>query len=164
MATNFLYYAGTSGNTGLLVATPVTLVSTEMVSLGTSAVAIGATTFTSSYTGQGILADLFLTFSTSISAPTPGANFAVWFLTSPDGGTTFESSVTFNPVPNRSPDALIPISTIAINSSSVFRSQGIVRVPALEFKVAIQNNLGTTFSSTTVANPTLKLAPYAIQY
>lgn len=163
MATNFLYYSGNTPFNGLLT-TAVTLVSTEMVSLGTSAVVVGATTFTSSYTGQGILADLFLQFGSSVSAPTPGANFAVWFLTSPDGGTTFESTQGFNPGPPRSPDALIPISTIAIPSSTVFRSLGMVRVPALEFKVAVQNNLGTTFSSSTAANPTLKLAPYAVQY
>lgn len=163
MATNFLYYSGTSGNTGLLT-TAVTLVSTEMVSLGSSAVAVGATTFTSSYTGQGILCDVFLQFGSSVAAPTPGANFAIWFMTSPDGGTTFESTQGFNPGPPRSPDALIPISTIAIPSSTVFRSLGMVRAPALEFKVAVQNNLGVTFSSSTAANPTLKLAPYAVQY
>lgn len=163
MATNFLYFAGTASQNGLL-ATSTTLISTEMVSLGTSAVALGATTFTSSYTGQGILCDLFLQFGSSVSAPTPGANFAVWFMTSPDGGTTFESTQGFNPGPARSPDALIPISTIAINSSTVFRSLGMVRAPALQFKVAVQNNLGTTFSSSTAANPTLKLAPYAVQY
>lgn len=164
MPTNFLWYSGTTPYNGQLVATAITVVSTEMVSLGSSAVAVGATTFTSSYTGQGIWGEFFLTFSTSVAAPASGANFCGWFLTSPDAGTTFESTAGFNPGPPRAPDFLIPVSTIAIASSTVFKTAGLVRLPALEFKVAVQNNLGQTFSSSTVANPTLKLAPVAMQF
>ena len=163
MPTNFLYYSGQTPYQGLL-APVVTLASTEMVSLGSSAVVVGATTFTSSYTGQGIWGEIFLPFGTSVGAPPAGSNFCGWFLTSPDGGSTFESTSQFNPGPARAPDFLIPLSTLAVAASAVFKTAGLVQVPALEFKVAVQNNIGQTFSTSNAANPTLKLAPIAMQY
>lgn len=164
MATNFLWYAGSTPPNGLLTAASVTAISSEMVSLGSSAVAVGATTITSTYTGQGIWAEIFLTLGTSIAAPIAGGNICGWFLTSPDGGTTFESSVNFNPGPPRPPDFLVPSSTLAQGSSSVLKAVGPLMIPALPFKVAVQNNLQVTFSTSNAGYPTLKIAPIAMQY
>ena len=165
MPTNFLWYQGGTPYNGLLTSASVTIISTEMAGLTSSAVTVpSATTITSSYTGQAIWGDLFLTLGTSIAAPVAGANVCGWFLTSPDGGTTFESTSSWNPGPARPPDFLIPFSTLAYAAQAVAKTVGLVRLPALEFKVAVQNNLQVTFSTTNVANPTLKVAPFAMQY
>jgi len=162
MATNFLWFPGT-GNSGLLT-TAITLASTELVSLGSSAVVTIGTVYGTSVTGQGIWGEVYVTFGTSVAAPAPGANLAGWWLTSPDGGTTFESTAGFNPGPARAPDFIIPVSTIAIAAGVVAKAAGLVRIPALDFKVSVQNNLGVTFSSSATANPSLLLAPVAVQY
>jgi hypothetical protein len=178
MPTNFLYYAGTSGppNTGNLVSA-FTVMSTDLTSTGTlasSQTAVSASSnignlngvFNSSMYGQGIWADLFLTHGTSVaSAMSAGANVAGWWMTSPDAGTTFESIVgaSYTPLP-RPPDFLIPHPATTINAGLTFKSAGIVRIPALVHKVFLQNNTGQTIFSSVTAYPTLKVAPFAMQY
>lgn len=171
MATNFLYYPGTTTapNTGL-VASVQTLLSSDMVGVASSGTVISAFNgnsgvFTSSNTGQAVWGAVFLTWGTSASTgPAAGGNIAGWFLLSPDGGTTFESSVHTASLPNRRPpDFIVYHSTESINSSDTYVAPAI-RLPALAFKVMVQNNLGITSPSSATGYPALKLAPFAVQY
>lgn len=171
MATNFLWYSGATPYNGLVV-TALTVLSTELVSLGSSSTVVGSSTtsgtasgvYTSSMTGQAVWADLFLTCGTSLATgPSLGGNISGWFLTSPDGGTTFERTVSGSPLP-RAPDFVVPTSTQAVTAADTFRTTNMVRLPALPFKVFIQNNLGVTLPSSATAYSTLKIAAYALQY
>lgn len=167
MATNFLWYAGTTPNNGLL-ATAVTVLSSELASLASSGTTISSSVttgtssgiITSSMTGQGIWGEVWLTCGTSLATgPSAAGSISGWFLVSPDGGTTFERTVASTPM-SRSPDFIIPISTNAVTALDVFKAYGPVMIPALEYKVFVQNNLGVTMPSS--AN--IKLAAYAVQY
>ena len=167
MSTNFLWYAGSSNN-GLL--TPaVSLQTTELESLASAAVIISSVggssgVFTNSNTAQAIWADLFLSIGNPgmVGTLSAGANVAGWFLTSPDSGTTFESATV---APPRPPDFIIPFPA-ATNpaASSFFKAAGLVRIPALEFKVLVQNNTGQAIGNGGTTVPYLKMAAVAVQY
>lgn len=176
MVANFLWYSGTSGFNGL-TATSVTIISTEAFGLGSSLTAISAVTgtssspgiFTSSMFGQAPLGEVFMNFGSSLTALTAGSNISGWFMVSPDNGTTFESTTYQNSSAvglARPPDWTIPIaSTAAIGSSAICKGSAIVRIPALPFKVMIQNNTQQTIASSSGPGyPTIKLAPFALQY
>ncbi len=155
MSTNFLWYAG-SGSNGLLT-TLLSLLTTELESLTNgsgvlSSVNGSSGVFNNSNTGQGQLADLFFNVGNPGigSAISIGGCLSGWFLTSPDGGTTFESTAS---VPVRTPDFSIPLPNTTISAGSVFKSNQPVIIPALPFKVYAQNNLGQT-----IGNPSCGLS------
>lgn len=161
MATNFLYFSGTTNN-GLL-ATAFNLQSTELNTLTNTSIAVssvGGTSgvFNQSNTSQAIWGKLFLTLGAIATALTAGANIAGWFVESYDGGTTFEQS---SAAESRPPDFIIPLPAAAISAGAIYQAAGLVRLPALPFKVMLQNNTGQSLASS--AN-TLKLAPIAVQY
>lgn len=163
MPTNFLWDAGTSNN-GLLTSA-ITLLSTELNSLATtdtvtSSVGGSSGVFTNSNTAQAMWADIFLTLGAVGTALSAGATVAGWFLTSPDGGTTFETPAT-NTAPPRPPDFVILLPATTITAGWAYKAMGLVLVPALEFKVYLQNSSGQTWAS---SGNTLKLAPVAAQY
>jgi len=173
MATNFLYYAGTvtAPNNGLVTSSAITLITSEIAGLTNGSIAISATNgnsgvFTSSNTGQALYGTLFVTHAASIAtAPSAGGTLTGWFMTSLDGGTTFESTGAFVSGLPRPPDFTIPHSTVAVNSSWVYASQSLVALPALPFKVVIQNNLGQTIGASLSARyPLISLAPVSVQY
>jgi hypothetical protein len=91
----------------------------------------------------------------------PGANLCGWFLTTPDAGTTYESTTL---VPPRAADFVIamPPST-NLAALSFFAARNII-LPALQFKILVQNNTGQTLSAGGTTAPYLKIAPYAVQY
>jgi hypothetical protein len=169
MATNFLRYAGTSNN-GLLTSL-LTLMTTELESVanaGTAISSVGGTSglFTNSNTGQAIWGELFFGVGNPAFTAVAGGNLTGWWLTSPDGGTTFEYETTGGSgiPPGRAPDWIIPgPGAVAVPTGSVLKS-GVVRVPALAFKVYIQNNMGATLGAGSTTVPFLKLAPCADQY
>ena len=161
MAVNFLWYAGT-GNSGLL-ATAFNLQSTELNTLTTGSIAVSSVGGTSGVfsqvsTGQAIWGEIFLTLGAIGSALSAGANMAGWWVQSYDGGTTFEQSAV---VEARSPDFIVPLPATTIGAASIYKAAGLVRLPALQFKVMLQNNTGQSLAAT--AN-TVKLAPIAAQY
>lgn len=165
MATNFLEATGAS--TAGYFSAVTTLISSEMVALGSSLTAVSATTFTSSGSfGQAIWGEVELTLATSSSAVfASGAFVSGWFMRSIDGGTIFESTVSSSAIGlPRSPDFIIPLSSIAYNSSSVVYGSGVVKMPWSPCKVFIQNNLGLTFPASTNGYPLIKLGPVAVQY
>lgn len=167
MATNFLWAAGTS-NSGLLN-TAFNIMTTELESLGSGSGIISSVNgssglFTNSTTAQAIWADIFFFAGNPSITPTAGANLAGWFMTSPDSGTSLELTTV---VPARAPDFIIPVPASATNTTSTnltARTSGIVRVPALQFKVFVQNNLGVTMSTGATTAPFLKMATFAVQY
>ena len=165
-ATNFLWYGGATPPNGLLLAA-ITVIGLEMDSLATGGIILGTTiaTVNNTYYGQGIWGDLFLSIGNPplVGTLSAGANAAGWFLTSPDT-STFEATTV---APARSPDYIIPLPAATNPSTStypLFRSQGITRLPALEWRALLQNNTGQAFSTGATLAPALKLAPYAVQY
>jgi hypothetical protein len=167
-AKNVLWYAGATPYNGLLTAAVTTLISTELVSLASSATATSTVTgasgiFTSSYTGQAQLGEVFLLMGSSIAtALSAGANISGWFLTSPNG-TTFEATISATPQP-RPPDFIIPMPTTTINAGLTYKAAGLVNLPALNYKVFVQNNTGQALGSSATALPTITVAPIAQQY
>lgn len=164
MATNFLWYGGV-GNNGLLTSV-VSFMTTELESLGSSSVTVSSVNgasgqFTNSNTGQGIWADLFFNVGNpGLGTTTSGANLAGWFLTTPDG-TAFEAK---NAAPARAPDFVVPVPVGQAAATSTFKSQGLVLIPALQFFVLVQNNLGTAIANGGTTAPYLKAALVAMQY
>jgi hypothetical protein len=161
MPTNFLWNAGTSNN-GLL-ASAVTLQSTELNSVTNSSIAVSSVggaggVFKNSDTAQAIYGEIFLTLGAIASALAAGACVAGWFIESFDGGTTFEQS---SAAESRAPDFVIPLPATAISGGSVFKASDLARLPALPFKVMLQNNTGQTLNA---AGNSLKCAPVAVQY
>ena len=163
MAANFLWYPGAS-NSGLL-ATSFNLLTTEMNSLATAGLivsSVGGTSgkFTNSDTAQSVWGDLYLKLGTIGTAIVAGGNLAGWFLMSPDSGTTYEAqSGTHAAI--RPPDFIIPLPATTITATETFKSAGKVLLPALQFKVLVQNNSGQTFAA---SGNSLLLSPQALQY
>ena len=167
MATNFLWFPGTTNN-GLLTSV-VSLMTTELESVATAGLAVSSVNgtsgvFTNATTAQGIWAEIFFSVGNPGigSALTSGACLSGWFLTSLDAGTTFEST---SAAPPRGPDFIIPMPATTISAGAPpFKAYSLALLPALQFKVLIQNNTGQTFGNGSTTIPFLKAAPVAMQY
>ena len=155
--TPFIWGQGTSNN-GLLTSA-ITLMTTELNTLGSGSVAVSSSAYNNSNTLQATLGDIYLTLSASVTT-TAGAVVSGWFLTSPDGGTTYEQSTL---APPRAPDFTIPLLVGALSSPFVYKSVGVhkVIVPATYFKVLLQNNTGVAWPA---SSNTLKLAVVSLDY
>lgn len=95
-----------------------------------------------------------------------GANIAIWFLQSVDGGTTYESAQntpsTTVPALSRPPDAVIPLDLVATGVGGVRKfASGRVKLPSGTFKVVAQNNGGATMGDTTTTHAAIYIAPVA---
>ncbi|HEY1260230.1 MAG TPA: hypothetical protein VGF34_13365 [Stellaceae bacterium] len=159
-ATPFLWQPGAS-NSGLY-SPPLTLMSTELNGLASGAVATSSMggaggVYSNASTAQVIWSPMVLTLGPTAGAMQTGANVSCWLLPSIDG-LTFESSAS---APPRAPDAVFPLPAATLSASATFLSQGLVRVPALKFKVLCQNNSGQALNA---AGNTVVLAPTAVQY
>ena len=104
MATNFLWYAGTSNN-GLVVPA-FNLFTTEMNSLASgsgivSSVGGSSGVFNNANWGQAMWCELFFFAGAPAITTVSPAALAGWWITSPDGGTTYEPTTT---TPARPPD------------------------------------------------------------
>ncbi len=113
--------------------------------------------FTNSNTGQVIWSPLVLTLGSTAGAFQTGGNLSCWFLQSLDGSTFENGSVA----PPRAPDVVFPLPPTSLAVTTTFLSQGIARMPALNFKVLCQNNSGQTLNA---SGNTVVLAPTAVQY
>jgi hypothetical protein len=159
-ATPFLWQPG-SANNGLYAPT-LTLMSTELNAAASGSVTLSSVggssgVFSNSNTGQVIWSPLVLTLGSTAGAFQTGGNLSCWFLQSLDG-VTFESGTA---APPRAPDMVFPLPATALTASAAFLSQGLVRLPALRFKVLCQNNSGQTLNA---SGNTVVLAPTAVQY
>lgn len=160
MATDFLWAAGTTGG---LVTTAFAVVTTEIEGLTNNSITVSSNTFTNGSASQGMWADIFYYVGNpSITAAlSAGANVAGWFLTSLDGGATFETSPV---TATRPPDFIVPCPSITVTAGNLFKSTGSVFIPALTYKVAIGNYTGQTLASGATTAPYVKIAPVAMQY
>jgi len=162
MATNFL--EATGGSTAGYFSSVTTLISSELVSLGSSSLATSANVFTSSGSfGQAIYGEVGVVWGGSIT-PTVGSYISGWFLRSFDGGSTYETLGGTALGAARPPDFTIALSTIAYANGNVTYASGIVKMPWSPVKVLIQNNAGATFPSSATAYTAIKLGPVAVQY
>lgn len=162
MATNFLQATGAS-TTGFFNGTTV-LISSELVALASSGTATSVSVYTSSASfGQAIWGDAWV-YATSAITPASGGFLSCWWLKSKDGGTTFEKTTASLPLA-RSPDFIIPMSSVAYASSDVSFSGGIVKMPWPAAKLFVQNNTGVTFfASNSASYPQIGIGPVAVQY
>lgn len=167
MATNFLWYSGSTPYNGILTSSGVTIVGSAQtdtsVFLSSYTVSNSTTTFTSSYFGQAIYGVMTLTLGSTNYSPiaaAAGGNICGWFLQSQDG-TNFEKITSSLPSIGRPPNFIIPLTTYGATASQQFLASGLVQIPATKFQVAIQNNTSQTFAST---GAYISLAPIAMQY
>jgi hypothetical protein len=162
MTANFLHATGTNG----FIATPFSLMTTELNTLTNGSVAVSSVNGTSGVFNQTDTAHaqygyIWLTLGGNFAAtPAVGACITGWFINSTDGGTTFEKS---SAAPPRAPDFVIPLTNAAYSASDVVYASGLVQLPYGSFKVLIQNNAGTSASTASSGN-ILKCAPVADQY
>jgi hypothetical protein len=159
-ATPFVWQPGTA-NSGL-AAPSLTLMTSELNSLASGSIAassVGGTSgvFTNANTGQVIWSPMVLTLGATAGAFQTGGNLSCWFLQSLDG-LTFESA---SAAPPRAPDVVFPVPAAALSATATFLSEGLVRVPALKFRILCQNNSGQPLNA---AGNTVVLAPTAVQY
>jgi hypothetical protein len=159
----FLYNPGTSNN-GLYVA-ELELMSTELDSLATGSVIISSVggssgAFNNSNTGQGLWAVLQFIEGNGGTQPTctAGANLAIWFLQTL--ASTYEITTV---VPPRPPDAIIPLYVGALTAGQAFNSP-LVQVPALPFKVMVQNNCGANFPAFGTTAPSIYMGIFTVIY
>lgn len=160
MATNFLAATGTNG----FLATAVTAFSsgtTTMNGIANAAIIISTAVYTQTNTGSGLLGLVSATIGSSFG-PSPGGNISGWWLQSPDGGTTYESTIIVRPA-----DWMVPLSTSTSSSSgtvtsgSAYLMSPLCQMPWSTFKVAIQNNAGVT---TGTSGNSLAFQTVAVQY
>jgi hypothetical protein len=145
-----------------LYAPGLTLMTAELSSLGSGSVAVSSVggaggVFSNANTGQVIWSPMVLTLGATTGAFQTGGNLSCWFLQSLDG-ITFESA---GAAPPRAPDVVFPVPATALSATTTFLPQGMVRVPALKFKILCQNNSGQALNA---AGNTIVLAPTAVQY
>lgn len=108
----------------------------------------------------------YLSGDTTWTPSGAGANIAIWFLQSVDGGSTYESAQNTPsssvPALSRPPDAVIPLDLVATGTAGVRKfATGRVKLPSGTFKVVAQNNGGATMGDTTTTHAAIYIAPVA---
>jgi len=164
VATNFLEAAGTSG----FITTPVTLMTTELNTLASTAnviSSVGGTSgvFTQSSFANGIWGQVhFLAGGAFSGTPAAGAFLEGWFIYSPDGGTSFEKANYASAVDlPRPPDFIIPFAAVAVAANDVYAASGITRLPWWSTKLYIGNRTGFNLAA---SGNIIKVGPVAVQY
>ena len=138
-ATQNLYAPGTNGFT----TTPFNVLTTELNALASAAVATSSVAgpFTQTTTGNAIFGRCWVKLGAALGGTAvSGANFSIWYLTSTDGGTTFESQ-TVSPPP-RAPDVIIPVGASNYGANAVLMSPPRQWLWAESVKIVFQNNTG----------------------
>lgn len=149
--TSSVYAAGTNGFT----TAPFSVLTTEMnaqAASGAGSVVVSSVNGTSgkfnqTSTGNAIFGRCWLT-SGGIFTPTAGGNLSIWFLTSTDGGTTFELNPSSSVPPPRAPDIIIPLTAAAYAANNVVMSPPRQNLWAETVKIVLQNNAGAALPAT----------------
>lgn len=161
MVANFLDYSG--GTNGFLTA-PFNLMTTELNTLadGSSAVSsVGGTSgkFSQTSQGSGIWGVAHFLAGGAVT-PSAGGFISGWFLYSPDGGTSFEKTVSNTDLP-RAPDFIIPLFNSAYAANDISQSSGLIRLPWWTYKLFVVSHLGVSLPA---SGNIIKLASVATQY
>jgi hypothetical protein len=146
MVAPFTWATGTNGFT----TAPFSLVTTELNSLTNTSTVISSVNgtsgvFTQSNTGGAIFAQNVSLIAGGAFTPTAGGYIQGWFILKGDD-TNYERIVTNTALP-RPPDFVIPLHVSAYAANDLQGSIGIVRWPAISFKVLTQNMSGVTLPS-----------------
>ena len=161
MATNFLEAAGTNG----FLASPVTLMTTELNTLASTANVISSVAgpFTQASFNNGIWGQVhFLAGGAMSGTPAAGAFLEGWFIYSPDGGSTFEKANYASAVDlPRPPDFIIPFAAVAVAANDIYAASGITRLPWWSTKLYIGNRTGVNLAA---SGNIIKIGPVAVQY
>ena len=149
------------GSHGFL-ATPVTVMTTELNALANNAniiSSVGGTSgvFTQTSFGNAIWAEVEVIAGGAFT-PTAGGYLCAWWLFS-EAGSTFEKQVSATDLP-RAPDLIIPLFASAYASSDIAKGSGIVRLPAYDAKLYVANHCGVALAST---GNIIKIGPTGIQ-
>lgn len=134
--------AGTNGFTQA----PFSVLTTELNALASAGVATSSVNGTSgkfnqTNTGNNLFGRCWVTLGAALGGTAvAGANLSIWFLTSTDGGTTFESQ-TISPPP-RAPDIIIPVGASNYGANAVLMSSPRVNLWMETVKLVLQNNTG----------------------
>lgn len=150
-----------------LVGTTTTLLSTELNSLASSSTAgaissVGGSSgvFNNAAGGGGLdgytLADIELSIPSPAGTLTANTGANVWFLTTVDGGSTYEDGGSAV-IPARSPDVVFPVR--AISTAQVIHRRNVLLPPG-SWKVLIQHNTGQTWAA---SGNTVKASPSTLQ-
>lgn len=166
MATNFLLAPGTNG----FLATPFNLLSTELNALASGAAvtsSVGGTSgvFNQTSVASALALSIYISFGGAIT-PSVGGVIPIWFLLSPDGGSTFETTVSTPSTTvmalSRSPDAIISLDNAAFASGNIRWANGLhIPSPWESFKVLVQNLTGGALPAT---GNLIKAGPVTQQY
>jgi hypothetical protein len=116
------------------------VMTTELNSLVNGGLVSSNQLFTSGSMSKALFAEIFFILGT-VTTMSTAACLSGWFLQSPDG-VNFESVAA---APARPPDFLIPVPTTT--GGSMYKTQGIIRLPSLRFKILVQNNSGQTWTA-----------------
>lgn len=152
----------TATTLNLIEQSAVSLLTTEMNTLGTNAMssaggAINNVFATSGWLGY-VMGKLALNLAAYSGTPNAGSTINGWFLLSPDGGTTYEDGSS-SIQPARAPDFIIPVRAVASGPQLIIIDR--VRFPVGNFKpIVLNNNLGLSLAST---GNTLKALPSSFQ-
>ena len=157
MTSPFLWLPGTNG---LLISSPLTLLSTELNALASGASATSAVggpssngIFNQTNTGSGLWGYMQLTLGSIAGALANGSVASGWFLKSFDGGATFEVADA------DSPHFYIALPATAITAGTKRGAMGqIIQLPAVSFKVQLQQITTQSFAG---SGNTLVIAPVA---
>jgi hypothetical protein len=122
--------------------------------------------FTREQTGSAIFGAIYFVSGGNFTPNVAAADFAGWFLASPDGGSTFETVVqtpnNTNLALTRPPDFIIPLGagTYAAGNQA-WCSGGIVQLPWGTFKLEVQQFSGVALPP---SGNLIKCAPVAVQH
>jgi hypothetical protein len=159
MATPFIYAAGTGGFT----TTPFSLLTTELNSLASGNTALSSVNGTSgvfaqSNTGGAIWSIISFLAGGTFTASTPNY-LAGWFVLQVDG-TNYELTASNSTQP-RAPDFVIPLIAGSYAANNPSAAQGLVRLPAIPFKVILWSNVGAALPS---SGNKIICGPVEVQY
>lgn len=145
--TNFLEYSG--GTNGFL-ATPFSLMTTELNALANNTGAVSSVNGTSGVFSQSNWSSgeigIGVLYSGGAFTPTAGGYLSCWFLF--DDGTNFETLVASNTDLPRNADFTFNLFASAYSSSSIGRSGGIFVPPWWNHKLFVMNHSGVTLPAT----------------
>ena len=95
--------------------------------------------------------------------PVSGGYISGWFLRSPNGGATFETTILGNQPLPRAPDFYIPLYAAAYASGNIsWCYGGFVKLPWETYQVYVQNNAGSGVAIPT--SSTIGVGGVTIQY